>query len=199
MDDREWQAADDNRGVAAGTENVGTGEAGTEKTDGFFKNEDGWWKEEDAGQAAEPIRNGNGGQYQNGGQNQSTGQNENNGQYQEAGQYQNGGQYQNNGQYQNGNPGYFPNSPYQGAPLQPDGWVDGPEEPIKVSEWLLTMLVLAIPCVNLIMLFVWGFGGSEKRSKANFCKAQLIWMAISAVIVFLFYIVIIAGVMAGMS
>lgn len=163
MDDREWQAADDNRGVAAGTENAGTGEAGTEKADGFFKNEDGWWKEEDAGQAAEPIRNGNGGQYQN------------------------------------GNPGYFPNSPYQGAPLQPEGWVDGPEEPIKVSEWLLTMLVLAIPCVNLIMLFVWGFGGSEKRSKANFCKAQLIWMAISAVIVFLFYIVIIAGVMAGMS
>lgn len=187
MDDREWQATDDNRGDAAGTENAGAGEAGEEKADGFFKNEDGWWKEEDTRQESEPIRNGGGDQYQNAGQ------------YQNGGQYQNAGQYQNNAQYQNGNPGYFPNSPYQGAPLQPDGRVDGPEEPIKVSEWFLTMLVLAIPCVNLIMLFVWGFGGSEKRSKANFCKAQLIWMAISAVIVFLFYIVIIAGVMAGMS
>ena len=106
---------------------------------------------------------------------------------------------QGGGQYQNGNPGYFPHSPYQGAPLRPDGRVDGPEEPISVSEWLITMLVLAIPCVNLIMLFVWGFGGAEKRSKSNYCKAYLIWMAICFVIGILFYIVVIAGIVAGLS
>ena len=119
--------------------------------------------------------------------------------YQNGAPYQNAGQYQNNGQYQNGKSGYFPHSPYQGAPLRPDGRVDGPEEPISVSEWFITMLVLAIPCVNLIMLFVWGFGGAEKRSKSNYCKACLIWMAICFVICVLFYIVVIAGIVAGMS
>ena len=174
MNDREWQTADNDRRE----EETG------EKKDSFFRNEDGWWEEKTpAGDGSEQ----NAGSYQNGGQ------------YQNAGQYQNDGQYQNNGQPQNENPGYFPHSPYQGAPLRPDGRVDGPEDPVKVSEWLLTMLVLAIPCVNLIMLFVWGFGGSEKRSKSNYCKASLIWMAICCGIFILFYIVVIAGIVAGMS
>ena len=174
MNDREWQTADNDRRE----EETG------EKKDSFFRNEDGWWEEKTpAGDGSEQ----NAGSYQNGGQ------------YQNAGQYQNDGQYQNNGQPQNENPGYFPHSPYQGAPLRPDGRVDGPEDPVKVSEWLLTMLVLAIPCVNLIMLFVWGFGGVEKRSKSNYCKAYLIWMAIGFVICILFYIVVIAGIVAGMS
>ena len=173
MNDREWQTADNDRRE----EETG------EKKDSFFRNEDGWWEEKTpAGDGSEQ----NAGSYQNGGQ------------YQNAGQYQNDGQYQNNGQPQNENPGYFPHSPYQGAPLRPDGRVDGPEDPVKVSEWLLTMLVLAIPCVNLIMLFVWGFGGSEKRSKSNYCKASLIWMAICCGIFILFYIVVIAGIVAGM-
>ncbi len=210
MNDREWQTADNDRRE----EETG------EKKDSFFQNEDGWWEEkapagdgseqnagsyqnggqyQNAGQYQNSGQYQNAGQYQNGGQYQNAGQYQNGGQYQNAGQYQNDGQYQNNGQPQNENPGYFPHSPYQGAPLRPDGRVDGPEDPVKVSEWLLTMLVLAIPCVNLIMLFVWGFGGSEKRSKSNYCKASLIWMAICCGIFILFYIVVIAGIVAGMS
>ena len=149
-----------------------------------------------------------GGQPENGGwQNQAYG----NDTYQNSGS-QNGGyqnnSYQNNG-YQNGTDanGYnnhqqgqpFPQSPYQGAPLRPEGSVPGLEPPMSVGEWLLTMLVLAIPCVNLIMLFVWGFGSSEKKSRANYCKAQLIWMVIWTVILVLFYVVVLAGVIAGMS
>lgn len=140
-----------------------------------------------------------GAQYQNAGQYQGSAQYQNNGPYQSSAQYQNADPHRNDGPYQNGNPGYFPHSPYQGAPLRPDGRVDGPEDPVKVSEWLITMLVLAIPCVNLIMLFVWGFGGSEKRSKSNYCKASLIWMAICCGIFILFYIVVIAGIVAGIS
>lgn len=54
----------------------------------------------------------------------------------------------------------------------------GLEEPVSVGEWLISMLLLMIPCVGLIMMFVWAFGGGEKKSKSNFFKAQLIFCAV---------------------
>ena len=55
---------------------------------------------------------------------------------------------------------------------------------ITLGEWLLTTLILAIPCVGLIMTFVWAFGDTKntKPSKSNYAKAVLIWYAISIVI-----------------
>ncbi|WP_010495241.1 hypothetical protein [Paenibacillus elgii] len=49
---------------------------------------------------------------------------------------------------------------------------------LTVKDWLITMLIMIIPLVNLIMLFVWAFGGGENPSKANYAKATLIWMVI---------------------
>ncbi|WP_088830793.1 hypothetical protein [Paenibacillus tyrfis] len=57
---------------------------------------------------------------------------------------------------------------------------------LTVKDWLVTLLILIIPVVNLIMLFVWAFGGGANPSKSNYAKAALIWMAI----VFAFYLVI---------
>ncbi len=51
------------------------------------------------------------------------------------------------------------------------------EEPMSVGQWLITMLVMLIPCVNIVMIFVWAFG-SGNRSRANYFKATLIWAAI---------------------
>jgi len=51
------------------------------------------------------------------------------------------------------------------------------EEPLSVGEWMLTMLVMMIPCVNIIMMFVWAFGSGNK-SRSNYFKASLIWAAI---------------------
>ncbi len=53
------------------------------------------------------------------------------------------------------------------------------EEPMSVSDWMLTMLVMCIPCVNIIMMFVWAFSNSEKKTKSNYFKAALIWVAIA--------------------
>lgn len=113
---------------------------------------------------------------------------------------QNGNPYPggNNGRQMNGQPGswgYYPESPYQGAPIRPEG----PEEPMKISEWIVTLLVLSIPCVGIVMLFVWGFSSTENRSKANFCKAALIWSAIVMVIAFVFYMVVLAGIISGLG
>ena len=40
---------------------------------------------------------------------------------------------------------------------------DSRQQPVapvmSVGEWMLTLLILALPLVNIIMLFVWAFGG----------------------------------------
>lgn len=63
-------------------------------------------------------------------------------------------------------------------PQQPPIYTQPPAPVMSIKSWLLTFLVLAIPCVNIIMLFVWAFSKTEDPTRANFCKAQLIWIAI---------------------
>lgn len=53
---------------------------------------------------------------------------------------------------------------------------------VTLGEWLVTMLITVIPIVNIIMLFVWGFGSNTNPSKANWAKATLIWCVIWCVI-----------------
>ena len=53
---------------------------------------------------------------------------------------------------------------------------------ITLGDWMLTILLLALPIVNIIMLFIWAFGGGTNPTKVNFAKAVLIWMLISAIL-----------------
>lgn len=72
------------------------------------------------------------------------------------------------------------------------------EEPVKVSEWIVTWLILMIPCVNLVMMFVWAFSKTEKKSKSNFFKAYLIFMGIIFALYFLIIMVVLAaGISSG--
>jgi ABC-type sugar transport system permease subunit len=58
-----------------------------------------------------------------------------------------------------------------------------PSSPVmSVSDWLLTWLVLIIPCVNLIMCLVWAFSSSGNLNRRNFCRAYLIIMAVVLVL-----------------
>lgn len=66
------------------------------------------------------------------------------------------------------------------------------EEPMTMGEWMITLLIMLIPCANIIMAFVWAFSSTEKKSKSNFFKAYLIFMAI--VIVLSILAVIVVGV-----
>ena len=64
---------------------------------------------------------------------------------------------------------------------------DSPQyTPISVGEWVITIIIIAIPIVGFIMLFVWGFGSNTQPSKANWAKATLIMIVISIVLSFLF-------------
>lgn len=60
------------------------------------------------------------------------------------------------------------------------------EQPLSLGEWLITLIVLAIPCVGLVMMFVWGFGQGN-TSRKNYCRALLIFAAISIVLSAIFY------------
>lgn len=114
--------------------------------------------------------------------------------------YQNGYQnnYQNNWQngyqnnYQDNWQSSYPNS-YQ------NNWQNGCqnngqtelEEPVKISEWVLALVLMLIPCVNIIMMFVWAFSSTEKKSKSNFFKAYLIFFGISMGIMLLLWAAIV--------
>ena len=64
---------------------------------------------------------------------------------------------------------------------------DSPQyTPISIGEWVITIIIIAIPIVGFIMLFVWGFGSNTQPSKANWAKATLIMIGISIVLSFLF-------------
>jgi hypothetical protein len=64
--------------------------------------------------------------------------------------------------------------------------------PMTVGEWMLTLLVLAIPLVNLVMYLVWALSGTGNVNRRNFCRASLYWFLIILGIV-LAYLVL-AGV-----
>ncbi len=68
------------------------------------------------------------------------------------------------------------------------------DEIVSIKEWLITILIMSIPIVNIVMMFVWAFGGTVKESKANYFKASLIMAAIGILIAILLY-----GVMGSIA
>ena len=73
---------------------------------------------------------------------------------------------------------------------------------VSIGEWMITILITALPLIGLIMLFVWAFGDGTNPSKKNWAIATLIWYAIAIVLVIIFFIVfgaILASMFGGMS
>ena len=58
--------------------------------------------------------------------------------------------------------------------------------PMTVGGWMLTLLVLAIPIVNLVMYLVWALSGSGNVNRRNFCRASIYWFLIILGIYILF-------------
>ena len=74
----------------------------------------------------------------------------------------------------------------------------GLEEPVTKGEWAICFLLMMIPCVGFIMMFVWAFSSSEKKSKSNFFKVQLIFVGVVFVLYFLlFMFAMIMGITMG--
>lgn len=88
-------------------------------------------------------------------------------------------------------------NPYT-APMQSQTAYQPPviSEDVSMGEWMWTIFLLCIPIVNIILLFVWAFGGSTNPSKANYCKAQLLWMLIFCC---LSIVLLIMGIFVGIT
>jgi chromate transport protein ChrA len=62
-------------------------------------------------------------------------------------------------------------------------------KPLSVKDWLVTLLLMAIPVVGIVLLFVYAFGSNENPNRQNWAKAQLIMMAIIfALVIFMFIV-----------
>lgn len=90
-------------------------------------------------------------------------------------------------------------APTYNGPMDSRSPYDGLEEPVSIGEWVILYLIMMVPCVNIIMLFVWGFSKSEKKSKSNFCKVQLIVMAVVVVLYVVCIALFGAAIASGLS
>ena len=72
-------------------------------------------------------------------------------------------------------------------------------QPLSVKDWLITLIIAAIPIVGFIMLFVWGFSDGTNVNKANWAKAALLLMAILIALSFLFSLIFGASMLAIFS
>lgn len=70
------------------------------------------------------------------------------------------------------------NAAYQSPAANPD------TSTLSIGNYLVMMIVAAIPIVGIIMLFVWAFGGTNQNRK-NYARAGLIMMLIAIVLSFI--------------
>lgn len=49
---------------------------------------------------------------------------------------------------------------------------------MTIKDWLITIVVLAIPLVNIVMYFVWAFSDSGNVNRKTYCQATLLFIAI---------------------
>lgn len=67
------------------------------------------------------------------------------------------------------------------------------ERPMTTGAWFLTLLVLAIPLVNLLMYIIWACGVGN-RNRVTFCRATILWTVIGIAV----YVILVAlGVGVG--
>lgn len=85
--------------------------------------------------------------------------------------------YQDNYNYNTGNTGNY-NSYGQGEDTSP----------MSMGDWILTILAAMIPCVGIILYFVWAFSKTTNVNRRNFCRAELIIMGIVFAIYLIFVV-----------
>ncbi|HRY84026.1 MAG TPA: hypothetical protein P5533_05285 [Candidatus Cloacimonadota bacterium] len=67
---------------------------------------------------------------------------------------------------------------------------------LTVGNWVVTMLIMCVPIVNIVMLIVWSASSNENPNRKNWAIAQLIFMAVGVVLWILMFGMI-AGSMGG--
>ena len=69
----------------------------------------------------------------------------------------------------------------------------GDTKPMSVGDWFFSLLVLAIPILNIIMYLVWALGSSGNVNRKNFCMASILWCVI--ILGFIAFVSVIPGLL----
>jgi len=85
---------------------------------------------------------------------------------------------------------------YNQSPQTSYGGQGSQNTPMTVGQYILMFIVLAIPLVNIIMLFVWAFGSNVNLNRKNYCRAALI-MALIGIVLGIFLSIAMGSVLAG--
>jgi len=67
-------------------------------------------------------------------------------------------------------PAYQQHPPKRGAGNWP---------PMTLGNWIVTLLLMLIPIANIILIFMWAFGGNVNPSKKSYFQAMLIFYAVA--------------------
>ncbi len=59
---------------------------------------------------------------------------------------------------------------------------------VTLGEWIVTLIITAIPLVGFIMLFVWAFGDGTNPSKKTWAQAYLIMILVAIVLGIIFFV-----------
>ena len=59
---------------------------------------------------------------------------------------------------------------------------------VTPGEWVLTLILLSIPYINIVLLIVWAVSGSTNPNKKNFAKAYLIILGVVMILSILFFL-----------
>lgn len=112
----------------------------------------------------------------------------------------NQGYQDNQGEYQNNPNGYQDNFNYNynngGNMSAPQPTMD--TSPMSMGDWVLTILASFIPCAGIILYFVWAFSKTGNVNRRNYCRANLIIMAVVIGVYFVFACIFGAAIISGM-
>ena len=70
------------------------------------------------------------------------------------------------------------------------------EKPLTFGDWMITILVLAIPFVNVVALIYWAASSGTNVTKQNYARASIAWFFIGLVI---FLILSMTGALVGLT
>ncbi len=73
------------------------------------------------------------------------------------------------------------------------------EEPLTIGEWMLTLFLLMIPCVNIILLIVWAVSNNGNVNRKRFAIASLVFAAIGIVLYFILIFTLGTAIMSNYS
>ncbi len=75
------------------------------------------------------------------------------------------------------------------SPDQQAAYNRGPQVPmapvVSLGQWMVSMLLMLVPLVNIILLIVWASSSTENPNRKHWAGAQLIFMVISVALYFM--------------